>query len=135
MFDVNPAENLKLRGMIYIRLNSQMIVHSRRVMLLFDFLGKIGGVNRLLWTLGGLLLGYLYKDRMVIETLENLYELKDKGQEIKDIKASDILKKQVFCCFKTKRAKQVNKVIEAGKKKLSLWFDMRKQILRVDYKG
>jgi hypothetical protein len=48
-------------------------------MLIFDFLGKIGGLNRLLWTLGGLLIGYLYRDRLAIEITESIYVLRDKG--------------------------------------------------------
>ena len=74
-------------------------------MVLMDFLGKIGGLNRLLWTIGGLIVGYLYKDRMIFELLEDLYEMKDKGENVKRVYGSDIMCKQVCCCFRRARAK------------------------------
>jgi hypothetical protein len=87
-------------------------------MLLFDFLSKIGGLNRLLWTLGGLLIGYLYKDRLALEISESIYVLKYNGQDLPDFQARDILVKQVFFCCKSKKSKQLDKAIRAGKKKL-----------------
>ena len=81
-FDVLPEEDTGLRAAFYLRLETKMINHTRNVMLLFDFLGKIGGLNRLLWTLGFLAIKYLYKDRITVEILESMYVLKDNGEEI-----------------------------------------------------
>ena len=53
-------------------------------MLIFEFLGAVGGLNRLLWTLGGIIIGYLYKDRMTLEICESMYTLKDGDKEIED---------------------------------------------------
>ena len=60
-------------------------------MQLFDFLATMGGVYRLMWTLGGFLIGYLYKDRLIIEVLESLYLLKDSGEELDNITSTDLL--------------------------------------------
>ena len=135
VFDVDPAKTIKMRGEMYLRMHSEQIIHKRRVMVLMDFLGKIGGLNRLLWTLGGLIIGFLYQDRLAVEIIEDLYEVKDKGEPVKNIKAIDIVCKQVFCCFRRARTKQVTKVIDAGKKKLSRWFDIKKQIMKIYHKG
>jgi hypothetical protein len=90
-FDTRPSMAISTRVDFYFRLHHEEVIHTRRVMLIFDFLGKIGGLNRLLWTLGGLLIGYLYKDRLAIEITESIYVLKDKGQELPNIQARDIL--------------------------------------------
>jgi hypothetical protein len=42
-------------------------------MLLFDFLGKIGGLSKILWQLGTMIVGYFLKDRLIVEILESLY--------------------------------------------------------------
>jgi hypothetical protein len=42
-------------------------------MILFDYLGKIGGLNRTMWTVGAIIYGYFYKDRLVVEVTESLY--------------------------------------------------------------
>jgi hypothetical protein len=68
-----------LRGELWFRIDSKMFTHTRRVMLLFDFLGKIGGLNRLLWTIGGLILSYCYKDRLAVEIIETLYDVEKSG--------------------------------------------------------
>ena len=53
-------------------------------MLIFQLFSAIGGLNRLLWTIGGLIVGFLYKDRLVLEITEDLYVLKSKGKELED---------------------------------------------------
>ena len=41
--------------------------------------------------------------------------------------------KQVFCCYKSKKSKQLKKIVDVGKYKLGQWFDIRTQILKLDY--
>jgi hypothetical protein len=68
-----PSVNEKKRCEIYYRIDIQEILHTRRVMLVFDFLGKIGGLSKILWQLGGMLVGFFLKDRLIVEILETLY--------------------------------------------------------------
>ena len=86
-------------------------------MLLFDFLGKIGGLNRLLWTLGAIILGSLYKDRLQIKIIESLFDCQEKGSGLSSFSTWDLLKRSVLCRYcKTKKVKQLDKTIQAGKK-------------------
>jgi hypothetical protein len=72
-------------------METEEITHTRKVMLIFQLFSAIGGLNRLLWTIGGLIIGFLYKDRLVMEITEDLYILKSKGKEIDNFQSVDIL--------------------------------------------
>jgi hypothetical protein len=79
-----------------------------------------------LWTIGNLVIGYIYKDRLIVEIMETLYKLRDKGKDVSNFNARDILIKQVFFCCKSRRTNQINKAILAGKKRLNVMFDIKK---------
>jgi hypothetical protein len=72
-------------------------------MQLMECLGTIGGLNRLLWTLGALFNTFLFKDRIFVEMMESLYKITDNGEAVSNFKAIDILKRNIFYFKKTKR--------------------------------
>ena len=72
-------------------------------MTLMDFLGKIAGINRLLLTISSTVIGFFFKDRIYLEVIETLFSIKEKGSKIKDFNASDLIKRNISCCFSSKR--------------------------------
>jgi hypothetical protein len=74
-------------------------------MQLMDCLGTLGGLNRLLWTLGALANSFLFKERIFVEIMETLYKIKDNGEDVDNFKVRDILVRKL-CCFK-KSKKQI----------------------------
>jgi hypothetical protein len=61
-----------------------------------------------------------------MEITEDIYILKTNGKEIENFESVDILIKQVFCCYKSKRSRILEKSIAQGKKKLNVWLDIRR---------
>ena len=45
-----------------------------------DFFGKIAGINRLLSTIAGTVVSLFFKDRLSLEIVESLFEVRNNGR-------------------------------------------------------
>ena len=124
-FTLRKDNNQPTKAEVYIRLSTDMITHSRRVMLLFDFLGKIGGLHKLLLTIATIITGFAFGDRLALEIMENIYKLRDNGEDVPNFKSRDVLMKNLSCFYRSKRTKQLDKALVYGRKKLGDLFDLR----------
>jgi hypothetical protein len=68
-----------------------------------------------MWTLGGIVFGFFYKDKLTIEVIKSLYICEQNGQQVENFKDIDLFKKKILCWCKNRRNIELEKTIGAGK--------------------